>query len=187
MAAEPVDGAVLVDIAIEAIREQLGLARAAERSDPWLQQPAATFVTLREDGELRGCIGSIDARRPLGQDVAHNARAAASKDPRFAPVGRDEVDALDVEVSLLSAREPFAAASEADALAQLRPGIDGVYLEYGGASATFLPQVWESLPDPLVFLGELRRKAGLSARFWHPDVKLSRYTVEKFRDERPRA
>jgi len=178
---------VLVDIAIEAIREQLGLARAAERSDPWLRQPAATFVTLREDGELRGCIGSIDARRPLGQDVAHNARAAAFKDPRFAPVGRDEVDALDVEVSLLSAREPFAAASEVDALAQLRPGIDGVYLEYGGASATFLPQVWESLPDPLVFLGELRRKAGLSARFWHPDVKLSRYTVEKFRDERPRA
>jgi len=182
-----VDGVVLVDIAREAIREHLGLARAAERREPWLTQPAATFVTLREHGELRGCIGSLDARRPLGLDVAHNARAAAFNDPRFPPVGRDEIDALDVEVSLLSAREPFAAASEAEALARLRPGIDGVYFEYGGASATFLPQVWESLPDPLVFLGELRRKAGLSARFWHPDVKLSRYTVEKFRDERPHA
>ena len=187
MTAEPVDGVVLVDIAREAIREHLGLARAAERHEPWLTQPAATFVTLREHGELRGCIGSLDARRPLGLDVAHNARAAAFNDPRFPPVGRDEIDALDVEVSLLSAREPFAAASEAEALARLRPGIDGVCFEYGRASATFLPQVWESLADPLVFLGELRRKAGLSARFWHPDVKLSRYTVEKFRDERPHA
>ena len=182
---EPVDGAVLVDIARESIREHLGLARATERREPWLLQPAATFVTLREQGDLRGCIGSLDARRPLALDVAHNARAAAFSDPRFPPVARDEVEALDVEVSLLSAREPVAVTSEADALSKLRPGIDGVYLEYGGASATFLPQVWESLPDPLVFLGELRRKAGLSPRFWHPDVKLSRYTVEKFRDERP--
>jgi AmmeMemoRadiSam system protein A len=187
MTAEPVDGPVLVDIAREAIREHLGLARAVERREPWLQHPAATFVTLRKNGELRGCIGSLDARRPLGADVTHNARAAAFSDPRFPPVTLGEVDALEVEVSLLSAREPFAAASEADALARLRPGLDGVYFEYRGASATFLPQVWESLPDPIVFLGELRRKAGLSARFWHPDVKLSRYTVEKFRDERPRA
>ncbi|QJR10371.1 hypothetical protein DSM104443_01429 [Usitatibacter rugosus] len=182
---EPVDGAVLVDIARESIREHLGLARVTERHEPWLLQPAATFVTLREQGDLRGCIGSLDARRPMGLDVAHNARAAAFSDPRFPPVARDEVDALDVEVSLLSAREPVAVTSEADALSKLRPGIDGVYFEYGAASATFLPQVWESLPDPRVFLAELRRKAGLSARFWHPDVKLSRYTVEKFRDERP--
>ena len=82
---------------------------------------------------------------------------------------------------MLSPRAPMSAASEADAIAQLRTGIDGVYLEYGHARSTFLPQVWESLPDAIDFLAELKRKAGLPGRFWHPDIRLSRYTVEKFR------
>jgi AmmeMemoRadiSam system protein A len=146
----------------------------------WLRVPGASFVTLRLDGELRGCIGTIDAHRALGDDVAWNARAAAYRDPRFPPVGAGELPRLQVEVSVLSAREPLPTVSESDALAKLRPGIDGIALEYGAMSATFLPQVWESLPEPDAFLEHLRRKAGLPARFWHPDVRLSRYTVEKF-------
>jgi AmmeMemoRadiSam system protein A len=147
----------------------------------WLTEPGASFVTLLLAGELRGCIGSVDARRPLGDDVARNARAAAYHDPRFAPVTAEERDRLQVEVSVLSVRVPIAVGSEADALAALRPGVDGIFLEYQDRCATFLPQVWEGLPDPVDFLGELRRKAGLPPRFWHPDVRLSRYTVEKFR------
>jgi len=185
MSVRGVDGATLIAIAREAIEERLGEARFGLRHEPWLLDSAATFVTLRRAGELRGCIGSIEPRRALGDDVAHNARAAAFHDPRFPPLERGELADLEVEVSLLSPRSPLPAASESEAVAQLRPGIDGVYLEYGNASATFLPQVWEQIPDPLQFLAELRRKAELPRRFWHPDLRLTRYTVEKFCDERP--
>jgi AmmeMemoRadiSam system protein A len=138
-------------------------------------------VTLRLDGDLRGCVGSVDAHRPLGDDVAHNAFAAAYRDSRFEPVSLDERARLAVEVSVLTPRTPVQASSEDEALAALRPGVDGVYLEYGNLRGTFLPQVWENIPDPLDFLCELRRKAGLPARFWHPEVKLSRYAVEKYK------
>ena len=147
--------------------------------EDWLRTPAASFVTLREAGELRGCIGSVDACRPLGDDVARNAHAAAYRDPRFPPVSPAEIPRLDVEVSVLTPRVPLAVASEDEALAKLRPGEDGVYLEYQDFRATFLPQVWENLPDPRDFLAELRRKARLPARFWHPELRLSRYGVEK--------
>jgi AmmeMemoRadiSam system protein A len=187
MSPEANRGAVLLAIAREAIEEQLGGVPRPPCDEPWLREPAATFVTLRRGGDLRGCVGSIDARRALGDDVAHNALAAAFRDPRFPPLSRAELDGLEVEVSVLSPRHALAAASEAEAAAQLRPGIDGVYLEYGGTSATFLPQVWEQIPDPLAFLAELRRKAELPRRFWHPELRLTRYTVEKFHDERPRA
>jgi AmmeMemoRadiSam system protein A len=176
---------VLLAIAREAIGEALGAGRGGLRSESWLREKAATFVTLRNRGELRGCIGSVDARRALGEDVAHNAHAAAFRDPRFPPVERDELDRLEVEVSLLSPRSALPAATEDEALRLMRPGIDGIYLEYGTACATFLPQVWENLPDPLAFLSELRRKADLPLRFWHSELRLTRYTVEKFRDERP--
>jgi AmmeMemoRadiSam system protein A len=146
----------------------------------WLREPGASFVTLRLDRELRGCIGTIDAHRPLGDDVARNARAAAYRDPRFPPVTAAELPRLEVEVSLLTPREPLSVESEAEALSRLRPGVDGIALEFNGASATFLPQVWESLPEPDAFLDALRRKAGLPARFWHPELRLTRYTVEKF-------
>ena len=181
-----VSGTVLVAIAREAIGEQLGEGQCGPRDDPWLQERGATFVTLRKSGELRGCIGSVDARRTLGEDVAHNARAAAFSDPRFPPLARHELEGLEVEVSVLSPRSPVPAATESEALEKLRPGVDGVYLEYGEARATFLPQVWENIPDPLAFLSELRLKAELPARFWHADIKLSRYTVEKYDDERSR-
>ena len=171
---------VLVAIARGAMRDPLR-EHSVRWDEDWLQEMAATFVTLRIAGDLRGCIGSVEAVRALGEDVAENARAAAYRDPRFPPVGAHELDRLDVEVSVLSPREPLVAASESEALAAIRPGIDGIYLEFENCRATFLPQVWEGIPDPLHFLSELRRKARLPARFWHPAMKLSRYTVEKHR------
>jgi AmmeMemoRadiSam system protein A len=175
-------GSVLVAIAREAIGEALGVGILRERGEPWLAHPAATFVTLRLGESLRGCIGSIDPRRALGDDVAANAHAAAFSDPRFEPLTVQEFEVVRIEVSLLSPRTPLAAQSEAEAVAVLRPGVDGVYLEYQGQSATFLPQVWETLPDPIDFLAALRGKARLPARFWDPAIRLTRYTVEKFGD-----
>ena len=174
-------GRALIAIARDAITQGPEPRGAFAWDDEWLRSPAASFVTLREAGELRGCIGSVDAYRPLGDDVAHNAQAAAYRDPRFPPVTAAEIPGLDVEVSVLTPRVPFAVASEDDALARLRPGVDGLYLEYQDFRATFLPQVWENLPDPRDFLDELRRKARLPARFWHPDLRLSRYGVEKYK------
>jgi AmmeMemoRadiSam system protein A len=174
-------GGRLVAIAREAIARGCEPEAPPRWEEPWLSAPGATFVTLVLDGDLRGCIGSLEARRPLGDDVAHNAYAAAYHDPRFPPVTPEEIARLQVEVSVLSGREPVRATSEAEALATLRPGVDGIFLEFQDRRATSLPQVWENLPDPADFLGELRRKAGLPAGFWHPDVRLSRYTVEKFR------
>ena len=104
------------------------------------------------------------------------------RDPRFAPLGEQELARTRVEVSLLTPAEPFPVASEADALARLRPGIDGLILSYGSQRATFLPQVWESLPDPRQFVAELKRKAGLPAAFWHQEVILARYGVRKWKE-----
>jgi len=178
-------GTVLVAIAREAIGARLGLAVPLERDDEWLARQAATFVTLRRDGELRGCIGSIDPHRPLGEDVAANACAAAFSDPRFEPLAAPEFAVVAVEVSVLSPRLPLPVASEAEAIRVLRPGLDGICLEYGERRATFLPQVWESLPDPAQFLMALRHKARLPERFWDPAIRLTRYTVEKYGDGYP--
>lgn len=173
-------GPVLLGIARDALARD-GDFTPGPWAEEWLCEIGASFVTLKLDGDLRGCIGTVDAHRCLGDDVAHNARAAAYRDPRFPPVSLHERELVRIEVSVLSAREPFPVSSESDAAAKLRPGVDGVYLEFQHARSTFLPQVWESLPDPMDFLAELRRKAGLPARFWHPSMRLSRYTVEKFR------
>lgn len=172
-------GRILVAIAREALAADA--PPACVWTEEWLRERAATFVTLKLEGELRGCIGSIDPHRPLGDDVAHNAQAAAFRDPRFPPVTATERDRLQVEVSVLSPRCRITAATEDDALAHLRPGVDGLFLEFKDFRATFLPQVWENLPNPLDFLSELRRKARLPARFWHSELALSRYTVEKYR------
>jgi len=147
---------------------------------PWLSEPGATFVTLRLGGALRGCIGSLEADLPLIDDVRRNAVHAALRDPRFPPLRADELERITLEVSLLSPPEPFPVTSEADARARLRPMIDGVLLTYGDRRATFLPQVWESLPDPADFLAELKKKARLPPDFWHPAVELCRYTVSKW-------
>ena len=179
-------GNALLKIARQAIGAELGVTHelpAALLALPELQQPGATFVTLTEDGELRGCIGSLQAHRPLLDDVRANARAAAFLDSRFPPLTRDEFAAVRVEVSLLAAPQPMHFAGEADALAQLRPDIDGVILESGWHRATFLPQVWEDLPEPRQFMAHLKRKAGLPADYWNADIQLSRYAVQKWKEE----
>jgi AmmeMemoRadiSam system protein A len=154
--------------------------------EPWLSADGACFVTLTRQGILRGCIGSVRARRPLLEDLRSNARAAALHDPRFPPVGREELPDLHIEVSLLSEPKPLEAASEEEALAALRPGVDGVILEYGEAHhSTFLPQVWEQLRDPRDFLAHLKHKAGLSPDFWSPALRLWRYEVETFEEDGP--
>jgi AmmeMemoRadiSam system protein A len=174
-------GRMLVAIAREAIEaDPAAQHEPLEWQEEWLRATGASFVTLRDAGELRGCIGTVDPHRALGDDVAHNAHAAAYRDPRFPPVRTAQRAGLEVEVSVLSPRAPIAAPTEAELAAVLRPGVDGIVLEYEGHRATFLPQVWESLPDPIDFLAELRRKARLPARFWHPRMQVSRYTVEKF-------
>jgi AmmeMemoRadiSam system protein A len=176
-------GQQLLAIARLAIAEKLGLSAPTVRLDsPRLSEAAATFVTLTHHGQLRGCIGTLEAHRPLAEDVAHNARAAAFADPRFAPVSAAEWPGLAVEVSVLSAPQAMRFSDEADALAQLRPGVDGVVLTYGLHRATFLPQVWEVLPEPRQFLAELKQKAGLPANFWASDLRLARYQVEKFKE-----
>ena len=172
---------MLLAIAREAIGGQNEPVTPGEWPDDWLRRCAATFVTLRIEGELRGCIGTLEARRALGDDVAHNAHAAAYRDPRFPPLPRDDRPKITVEVSVLSQRVRIEAPSEDAAIARLQPGVDGVVVEYQDLRATFLPQVWESIPEPFEFLRELRRKAGLPERFWHDDLRLWRYSVDKYR------
>lgn len=175
-------GPVLLAIARAAISTALGKPLAADESAPWLKEPGATFVTLTQHGELRGCIGSLEAHRPLLQDVKANAVAAALRDSRFLPLPTDELDITRVEVSLLSPYAPLRFTCEQDALAQLHPNVDGVVFEYANCRSTFLPQVWEQLPDPAEFMAHLKYKAGLSPDFWADGVKLSCYTVCKWKE-----
>jgi AmmeMemoRadiSam system protein A len=175
-------GPVLLDLARASLSEALHLGRGGEHREPWLEEPGACFVTLRRLDRLRGCVGSIRAYRPLREDVWENARAAAFHDNRFPPLDPGEMPEIRLEISLLTTPEPVAVTCEDDACRLLRPGSDGVIFEWGSCRSTFLPQVWEQLPDPLDFLGQLKHKAGLPPRFWAPDVKLSRYAVVKFEE-----
>lgn len=173
-------GHTLLPLARAAIARALGRPRQADASALWLQQPGACFVTLTQHGELRGCIGSLEARRALWEDVQSNAVAAALHDSRFPPLADGELDHTMIEVSLLSAMRPLGVAGESEALALLHPGVDGVVFEFGMRRSTFLPQVWEQLPEAAAFLAQLKRKAGLPGDFWHADVRLYRYTVAKW-------
>ena len=148
----------------------------------WLLRDGATFVTLTEEGRLRGCLGTLEPRRPLLEDLRSNARASALHDPRFPPVTAAELPLIRVEVSLLGAMRPVEAASEEEAVEELSRGRDGWLLRYDGYSGTFLPQVWESLPEPREFLAHLKHKAGLPMDFWHPEIRLWRYPVEKWKE-----
>ena len=169
-------GATLIAVARAAIEERLFGKAAARLEAPWLERPGATFVTLLKDGELRGCIGSLEATRPLAQDVAENALAAAFRDPRFPELGAAEWPQCQVEVSLLSVAKPIRFTDGADLLRQIRAGEDGLILEADGRRATFLPQVWEGVPDKRAFLGQLLRKAGLP-----PDTRLETCTISRYR------
>ena len=207
-------GRVLLPIARAAICCALNVPRKADETAPWLAERGACFVTLTQQGQLRGCIGSLQAYRSLLDDVKSNAVHAALRDPRFMPLSTEELDTTKVEISLLTPPQSMNFSCEADALAQLRPNEDGLIFECrlpdtllaepadcgrGGATvpapkgfappshgrycrSTFLPQVWEQLPQPREFMAHLKHKAGLPADFWSPDVKLSRYTVEKWKE-----
>ncbi len=149
-----------------------------------LQRDGASFVTLTKRGELRGCIGSLEPRRPMVLDVRENAVAAAFHDPRFPPVRPEELDDLHVEISVLSVPQPLPYDGPDDLIAQLRPGVDGVVIERGWNRATFLPQVWEKLADPHQFLERLCLKAYLPAdAYRHPGLDVCTYQVEKFEEE----
>jgi len=188
-------GEILLRLARRALEEVLDAATPEpEGTDPkeaategWLEEQGATFVTLTLDGKLRGCIGSLEPKRSLLEDVRRNARAAAFDDPRFAPLTVEELPEVTIEVSLLSPTEPIEVESEEDLLAALRPGVDGVVLESGFHRGTFLPQVWEQLPQAEDFVKHLKRKADLDADFWSPDMRVSRYTVTKWKEKGVRA
>ncbi|MBK8182588.1 MAG: AmmeMemoRadiSam system protein A [Candidatus Competibacteraceae bacterium] len=147
-----------------------------------LRPQRATFVTLELAGQLRGCMGALAAYQPLVRDVAAHGYAAAFDDPRFPEVTAVEFPRLEVYISVLSPSQPLPFGSEEDLLAQLRPGQDGLILQFHHHRATFLPAVWESLPDPYVFLAQLKRKAGLPLDFWSPELRVERYTSEYFGD-----
>lgn len=181
-------GKALLARARAAIAHALGHKGAgAEESDhPALARRGASFVTLKKNGELRGCIGSLRAQRPLAEDVASNAVAAATRDPRFPPLSADELAGVDIEVSLLSEPEFLDFDDERHLLAQLRPGTDGLILFSGCRSATFLPQVWEQLPDPRTFLAALKQKAGLPPERPAANLMAARYQVRKWREKQAR-
>lgn len=175
-------GKTLLSIARGAIESDLeGRGRQAHAA-AWLAQAGATFVTLTKGGALRGCIGSLEPARPLGEDVAHNALAAAFRDPRFPALGAAEWPECRVEVSLLSTPKPLRFADEADLLAQIREGEDGLILEADGRRGTFLPQVWESIADKRLFVRELLKKAGLPPELRLTRCKLARYRVLKWKE-----
>ncbi len=175
-------GELLLDLAFAAIAEQLGLGEAPARSrEPaWLRELGASFVTLEFGERLHGCIGTIEPHRPLGEDVRRNAVLAAFEDPRSRPLRRDELALVDLSVAVLGPRSPLPFTDERDARAKLRPGIDGLLLSWRAHRGVFLPKVWAQLPDPRVFLDQLKRKAGLPSEFWAPDLVLERYEVVSF-------
>jgi AmmeMemoRadiSam system protein A len=183
------EGALLLVTARQSIEYGLSHNRAlpvTPAAHPPLDKPGASFVTLHRHGELRGCIGSLQASRPMLADVAENAYAAAFRDSRFIPVQANELDEIDIAVSVLSEPEALHVEDEQELLAQLRPGIDGLILEDEGKRGTFLPSVWESLPAKTDFLAHLKSKAGLPADHWSDSLKVWRYTTETF-SERPAA
>ena len=135
-------------------------------------------MTLKYAGSLRGCIGTLQAIRPLVADVNENAYAAAFRDPRFTPLSHRELSELHISISILSSPEPIRFFSEQDLIGQLRVGIDGLILEEEHHRGTFLPAVWETLPDPRAFLAQLKIKAGLHPGYWSSTLRIYRYQTE---------
>lgn len=145
-----------------------------------LKSIRATFVTMKKSNKLRGCVGMIEPVRELAKDISENAFAAAFRDPRFAPVSGPELEVLKIDISILSPMQPVSFHDEADLLRQLEPGIDGILIDNGQRRATFLPKVWENLPDRENFMRELKLKAGLSADHWDKEIKVFRYYTNNF-------
>lgn len=155
-------------------RHEVRLHEQAEK----LRAHRASFVTLSRRGRLRGCIGTLQARRALAVEVVEMAHAAAFSDPRFPPLQAGEFAEVEVHISVLGEPEPVVFGSEEELLALLRPGIDGLILSEGPRRGTFLPSVWEQLPAPREFLQRLKLKAGLEADYWSARIRVERYTAE---------
>ena len=184
MMAEADLGDRLVALARAAIRHGLSTGAPppshSDSNDGAIAEPAACFVTLTKAGVLRGCVGSLRPERPLGDQVALSAFQAAFRDPRVPPVTADEVDVIDIAVSVLSPLEPVDAATDDELAAVLQPGVDGLLAEHSSARATFLPKVWRDLPDPQRFLAHLKHKAGLAGPGWPPGTRFFRYTTTDY-------
>ncbi len=179
---------ILLKVARRAIEERLlhGRTLHVEPKDfpERLREPGASFVTLTIDGQLRGCIGSVEAYRPLVVDVRDNAIKAAFSDPRFPPLSRSELGKIEIEVSVLTHPEPIQFTDTEDLLRQIQPGVDGLILEYGYFRGLFLPQVWEQLPDKREFMAHLSVKAGLpSDAYTYPGVTIRRFHVLAFSED----
>ncbi|MCB0366440.1 MAG: AmmeMemoRadiSam system protein A [Bdellovibrionaceae bacterium] len=177
------DRSRLLKLARQAIQNRLdgGISEIEiEDQSLVLQTSGASFVTLRIDDQLRGCIGSLQAYRPLAVDVWENAQAAAFHDPRFSQLKAAELAHLKIEISVLSPPQPLPVENEEDLLSKIRPGIDGLILTSGSRRATFLPAVWESLPDPKEFLYHLKLKAGMGPNEWPEDIEFETYGSTSF-------
>jgi AmmeMemoRadiSam system protein A len=180
---DPDEARELVRFARARIREELGGTVAVPPRAAWCQEPGAAFVSLHwTDGTLHGCIGNLDAKRPLVDEVAAHAVAAACHDRRGGALVLEDVNALDVELSILGHLEPIAFRDEAEALSALRARIDGVALELGSRRATFLPQMWSQFGTAGKLVTALKLKAGLPSDFWSDDIRLWRYTAAIFID-----
>ena len=180
----PAERETLLGIALDSIVSGLECGQpvriAPEALPDKLSESRASFVTLEQEGKLRGCIGSLEPHTMLVDDVSHNAYAAAFKDPRFKPLQADELESLTIQVSVLGQAEAFNFDSELDLVRQLRPGVDGLILKDNEFRGTFLPSVWKSLPEPGKFLAHLKLKAGLPGDHWSDTVRVWRYTTESF-------
>jgi len=184
-------GDALLDLAFRAIETRVKTG-AQPTIDPdahpeALRAPRATFVTLKLRENLRGCLGTVEAWRPLVADAADNAHRAAFDDPRFACLTENELALLDVSISLLTPLEPVEGKNEEAILAAIRPGIDGLVLKEGTTRGLFLPQVWEMLPEPWRFLAELKGKAGLPQDYWSDTLQVLRFTTTSVKRPNPKA
>lgn len=184
MMVNPVQKQILLQLARDSISN--GLKRGKPLSvqvddyEADLQQARACFVTLHKDGQLRGCIGNLEALRPLVKDVSENAYAAAFRDPRFNPLSDNEFNQLSISISILTPTTDMSFDSEQDLIKQIKPHVDGLILQEGPRRGTFLPTVWEQLPEPKQFLQHLKLKAGLTTDYWSDTIRISRYQTESF-------
>lgn len=176
------EGKVLLKLARASIREAFDGRAVSKPEGKWLDEKGACFVTLRKGEALRGCIGSVRARRSLFEDIVENAKSSAFEDPRFHPLEERELEEVRIEVSVLTPLEPLEAATEEEAISKIRPGVDGIHLSWGGRAALFIPAMWEQLTDTREFLMYLKRKAGLPSGEWLPGTRLSRFTALKFEE-----
>ena len=175
------NGPTLLELARGSIAERFGGPKPSRPGDaPWLAEPGAVFVTLTIDDDLRGCVGSAHARRALFDDVVDNAKAAAFSDPRFEPLTAGELPRTRLEVSVLSPLEKLEVETEAELLAKLRPGVDGLQLQWGAHRGLFIPEMWHQVSDPKKFVWHLKRKAGLPLDEWLSGTRVYRFTALAF-------